>query len=748
MADTVGSLMVEAGMNLAGFEESVKQIPAITSKHMERMSAEMKRTTREGAESLRLIDEALGIHISRPLSRIIAEIPGVGSALQGLLGGAAFGAFAVAGVEFYDKLVKGIEHAQKVQEEFKQSTQKLNDTYEEVMASYEKAEKLQSLTGLKKKLFEIDSSSIELAQKRVVELSAAAEKNAKDAAEAAKWWIIAGAAVGDFFHVMVNADSSLSVERMNKGYAELTENLHKLSVIDALQGSHAGLEFAEEALARLQNQMTALKAHADDMDRTSAKAGMIGYADESPKIDALKRQLDFTQQIVDAMRAAAKLQTNSEGDAKKADALEREKKALQDLQQQLTPLNDEANKYWQWWQKTNDEIDKAIEKLGASDFSSIGKRFEAQRGQLLPWIQEQPTLAPGAAASHAAEAGSAVGQLTSFGNDGDAQAQLIRKAFADAIGPAGQLALRTDELKISFSQLPPALKNSVEGMAAFNSALKMLKDAETEAETKTAHLEQAMLKLEKQSDSAGAGVMAALVKIEMNNTFGKFGADLTTTGISGFEDNTIKMLEGTKVHWDEYFKSIETTALKFAMNKSIIGGLNAITPKNADGTADTTTTLGKLLGPLLGKGKDGALDGNTAALVHLTAVLSSGQLSSSANSADAAGDSGTGNFASLLSGLSLTPHAAGGDVSPGQGYLVGENGPEPFFPGISGTIAPNSSLGKGDTHIHNNYDFSDFKGDASLMNAVTAMVEKRGQQAEQRAVVQNNERSLRTTSGH
>src|ERR1700678_1581962 len=113
MADTVGALMVEAGMNLAGFEESVKQIPAITSKHMERMSAEMKRATREGAESLRLIDEALGVHLSRPLTRIIAQIPGVGTALQGLLGGAAFGAFAVAGTEFFDKMVEKIEKAQK-----------------------------------------------------------------------------------------------------------------------------------------------------------------------------------------------------------------------------------------------------------------------------------------------------------------------------------------------------------------------------------------------------------------------------------------------------------------------------------------------------------------------------------------------------------------------------------------------------------------------------------------------------------
>lgn len=38
------------------------------------------------------------------------------------------------------------------------------------------------------------------------------------------------------------------------------------------------------------------------------------------------------------------------------------------------------------------------------------------------------------------------------------------------------------------------------------------------------------------------------------------------------------------------------------------------------------------------------------------------------------------------------PRAAGGPVSAGSAYLVGERGPEPFFPGRSGTILPNSAL--------------------------------------------------------
>jgi hypothetical protein len=222
MADTVGSLMVEAGMNLAGFEASVSQIPAITSKHMERMSAEMKRTTREGAESLRLIDEALGVHLSRPLTRIIAQIPGVGSALQGLLGGAAFGAFAFAGVEFFDKVVKGIEKAKKAQEDFREATLKLNSAYDEfASSSYEKTQKLteelakiQGNTGLEKQAAAAlaYADAMKSAETEANKLFDAMEKQQK-ASQAARGWLdqfLSG--VGDAGHDLITSKASHNVE--------------------------------------------------------------------------------------------------------------------------------------------------------------------------------------------------------------------------------------------------------------------------------------------------------------------------------------------------------------------------------------------------------------------------------------------------------------------------------------------------------------------------------------------------------
>lgn len=71
-------------------------------------------------------------------------------------------------------------------------------------------------------------------------------------------------------------------------------------------------------------------------------------------------------------------------------------------------------------------------------------------------------------------------------------------------------------------------------------------------------------------------------------------------------------------------------------------------------------------------------------------------------SAAASGGGGfTGFLSSIFSGL--TARASGGPVRQGEGYLVGENGPEFFSPSTSGTIIPNGGMsGGGAAPIVNN----------------------------------------------
>ena len=66
--------------------------------------------------------------------------------------------------------------------------------------------------------------------------------------------------------------------------------------------------------------------------------------------------------------------------------------------------------------------------------------------------------------------------------------------------------------------------------------------------------------------------------------------------------------------------------------------------------------------------------------------------------------------------FSLPGRAAGGPVSGGTPYLIGEQGPELFIPQGSGNIIPNSQLGSGGgrTTIINNISAIDAKSVAQL----------------------------------
>jgi hypothetical protein len=59
-----------------------------------------------------------------------------------------------------------------------------------------------------------------------------------------------------------------------------------------------------------------------------------------------------------------------------------------------------------------------------------------------------------------------------------------------------------------------------------------------------------------------------------------------------------------------------------------------------------------------------------------------------------------------LSGIGVSYRAAGGPVTGGMPYIVGERGPELFMPGRSGTVIPNDALGGGSTNVVVNVDAS------------------------------------------
>src|SRR6185503_12327790 len=142
-ASIVGALAVELGLDTAKFEQSLKGLPGVAGTHLNAMSAEMKRTSREGAESFRIIDEALGIHISRPITKILSEqFPDLAKGLQSILGIGVAAGVGIAAFEaiatILEKLQQKFEAAKKAQEEYEAASRHLDQTLQDLAISHEK----------------------------------------------------------------------------------------------------------------------------------------------------------------------------------------------------------------------------------------------------------------------------------------------------------------------------------------------------------------------------------------------------------------------------------------------------------------------------------------------------------------------------------------------------------------------------------------------------------------------------------
>src|ERR1700719_690072 len=137
MSLNVGNISARFGLDPSEFLERMRGVSGATKFFSDEMKREMRDTSREGAESFRLIDEALGIRVSRPLTRILTqEFPAFAGVLQSVLGGAVFGADATVGVEAFEKVAKSIEKAMHAQEEWQAAIRKTEATIESVSDTY------------------------------------------------------------------------------------------------------------------------------------------------------------------------------------------------------------------------------------------------------------------------------------------------------------------------------------------------------------------------------------------------------------------------------------------------------------------------------------------------------------------------------------------------------------------------------------------------------------------------------------
>lgn len=693
MSGNLATLMVGLGYDLSALEKGAPEAFRLINSQTLGMSAEMKRASREGAESLRLIDESLGIHMSRPLTRILTqEFPALASGLQAVLGGAVFGAVATIGVEAFDKVVKAIEKAQKAEEEFQASTRKVSELFTDAMQSFEKADKLRGLTGIDKKLFEIDYSSVEEGRKKIDELAAAMEKEGKAAAEAHKWTTELLAGIGELAHTTFNSESTLGVEAIGKQFAEFTRRFDELSKLDALHGTSNSAKFIVEQIEKADTDLKAMKETnrvGQQLTGGSEEEGFTFsriYSQE--ELDTQTKLLDNLKKIGEEKKAQGGDQKGREGEVRNAEALAAAQVAhaemVKDFQEDASAWNATANAMWQ--------VAAMAEKLSATSLADSAQR--EKRAKALNFSEIGAVGPPPGAPQLSDQA-----ELQKVTEDQNESWKKAGQILDQIETPAQKVAIALQTLKT----LEDQGRLSADQVAL---ATQKLGEEMTKAELHVRKMQEELVHLLEKSTSASAGMKAFFLQLQIDSTQnGKFAFDMLNQGLKGFEDEVTKAVFTGKAHWQDYFRSLTESAFKFLLNKEISSFFQMM----------SGTGLGKSIGldkliPGAGSG-----EGSGAALAAASATLQTGSslliTGSTALQAAAASLSSSG-IGSGISGAAgggfdesfVAPGYAGGtDSAPGGFAWVGEQGPELLnLPGGT-SVTPAASLrsgGGGDQHFY------------------------------------------------
>lgn len=142
---------------------------------------------------------------------------------------------------------------------------------------------------------------------------------------------------------------------------------------------------------------------------------------------------------------------------------------------------------------------------------------------------------------------------------------------------------------------------------------------------------------------------------------------------------------------------IEVRATTDGFSQDLDGMRGALDSSLLDGFGKAGTVLERGLLSAIKRGSLGFDDLKRVAFNALDSIASHALKS---GLSDLFGDGSGGGLGSLLGQtvgtlFGLPGRATGGPVSPGRGYLVGENGPELFVPTSSGRVEANQSLSGG-----------------------------------------------------
>lgn len=266
----VGSMTVGMNVDLTAFQTGMQKATDLARSGGANVSAEMKRTASEGAESFRLIDEAIGLHFSRPITKLLTqEFPGLAEGLKSVLGvgltaGVAIGAFEFV-AQGIERVTAAIDKAKKAEEDYQKSTEKLQSVLEHY----------NDLATLNPEQIQ----TIEEARKRIDDVSQALETQAKALAEANSMWNKFLVIVGDVVHKQFSLNSTLHIEEINAELPELQKKLDALAHADPLDKTGQQAKLLKDYIRQSNDELRQMKDNSD-----SAAKSLLNYIADYTKI--------------------------------------------------------------------------------------------------------------------------------------------------------------------------------------------------------------------------------------------------------------------------------------------------------------------------------------------------------------------------------------------------------------------------------------------------------------------------------
>jgi hypothetical protein len=645
MSTEIGSVNVNLRLSLAQFKQDVQDGTNAARAGTKAMADDVKVNSFEARGTLMLLGEEIGVHIPRHLQRMIADLPGVGSALQ-----AAFSSVAV--LAMIEILVKVVEKVQKWREEATKTaaewtklgieTQKSSDAIR--VANDQLEISIAKLTGL-------PTGGLQL--KRILDEVRASADELADA---------------------LTKDGQKMDELLKKNsvgvFAKIFENQEGISdVQDAITKLHEGVKDVANEEAR-QLSITTSTAEAEKIRAEAASKIKDIYAQTNTQLQGmLATSVSIQKQNEET--ANLPITTNGMAPIMQRSGMDDQTDRIKALGTVLTQLGrdseDTAGKETHLGLALKENVVKNADEARKA-LEAAQRATEGLRNSVDSLMQKFQTDTSEPFQKTEREADAAEEQIRKMAADNP---KLFAAAFPHQNVDDVALAMRHLATQVEDKQFQAGLEEIGKKLAAMP---KKLPDF-----------------------GPVTPVMPVLAADAHTNSTAEDELAKISTSSKAANDEARKVIDSIQTENTKFKEQV--AILDELKSKGLLTGQEyAAAFKKAEDASEKVTGEWKKLGNQIGGTISQALDFQKSwqqalkeILADILKVIVQMELMKALgkSGASSGGGGGGGGFLGILGSLFGGAKAAGGPVDNSHAYLVGEHGPEIFAPKGHGTIIPN-----------------------------------------------------------